>query len=298
MNRQRAFTLIELLVVIAIIAILAAILFPVFAQAKAAAKRTADLSNVKQISLSMPMYANDHDDHLPLMRNVENGADWWTARMKSWKDGVLPYIKNGGRKFNENGLPYQTKGDGGIFEGPLNTAAWSSIKAWGFGGTGYPGDETTRFPRSYAVNRDAGGNEVGQVNCGSSSTHGMIWTRVGDCPSGSGNFTMLEKPAETIMIAPTRLPFVDVSSEHGAYECSAEGGTFGGTGTSCSSPNGNGTATFGFFDGHAKQIKMKKSIADDNWGAYGDNARGKGTNWGQQQWWFDKVKNDKIKDWD
>jgi prepilin-type N-terminal cleavage/methylation domain-containing protein len=59
MNRQKAFTLIELLVVIAIIAILAAILFPVFAQAKAAAKKTNDLSNQKQLGLGMLMYAGD-----------------------------------------------------------------------------------------------------------------------------------------------------------------------------------------------------------------------------------------------
>jgi len=62
MPRRNAFTLIELLVVIAIIAILAAILFPVFAQAKVAAKKTADLSNVKQLALGSAMYTSDNDD--------------------------------------------------------------------------------------------------------------------------------------------------------------------------------------------------------------------------------------------
>ncbi len=62
---KRAFTLIELLVVIAIIAILAAILFPVFAQAKMAAKKAASLSNQKQIGLATIMYAGDYDDNLP-----------------------------------------------------------------------------------------------------------------------------------------------------------------------------------------------------------------------------------------
>ena len=61
---KRAFTLIELLVVIAIIAILAAILFPVFAQAKLAAKRTASLSNMKQIGTSTMLYVDDNDDVL------------------------------------------------------------------------------------------------------------------------------------------------------------------------------------------------------------------------------------------
>ena len=63
MIKNRAFTLIELLVVIAIIAILAAILFPVFAQAKLAAKTTASLSNMKQIGLGNQLYYNDYDDN-------------------------------------------------------------------------------------------------------------------------------------------------------------------------------------------------------------------------------------------
>jgi len=73
----RGFTLIELLVVIAIIAILAAILFPVFAQAKAAAKRTSDLSNVKNITLGMYIYTGDSDDSLPPMWQVQ---DWGNPR--------------------------------------------------------------------------------------------------------------------------------------------------------------------------------------------------------------------------
>ncbi len=62
---KRAFTLIELLVVIAIIAILAAILFPVFAQAKEAAKKTACLSNNREIGIGVLMYMNDNDDYYP-----------------------------------------------------------------------------------------------------------------------------------------------------------------------------------------------------------------------------------------
>src|ERR1700722_8682071 len=71
---KAAFTLIELLVVIAIIAILAAILFPVFAQAKAAAKKTSDLSNIKQMGTAVAMYENDYDDLNPQQCGKYNGS--------------------------------------------------------------------------------------------------------------------------------------------------------------------------------------------------------------------------------
>ncbi|HLK15966.1 MAG TPA: prepilin-type N-terminal cleavage/methylation domain-containing protein [Fimbriimonadaceae bacterium] len=87
MQSRRAFTLIELLVVIAIIAILAAILFPVFAQAKKQAKGAADLSNVKQEGLALLMYANDVDDLYPWGLC----ANWYPD---GWVTICQPYVKN------------------------------------------------------------------------------------------------------------------------------------------------------------------------------------------------------------
>lgn len=92
---KRAFTLIELLVVIAIIAILAAILFPVFAQAKEAAKKTTDISNFKQIGTSVAMYLTDYDDHY-IMSNTGGHPTGWGFGPPDTVPGqqLMPYSKN------------------------------------------------------------------------------------------------------------------------------------------------------------------------------------------------------------
>src|SRR5580692_10292165 len=94
-NNTKAFTLIELLVVIAIIAILAAILFPVFAQAKEAAKKTSCLSNMKQIGLAFQMYGNDNDDNYPepyVLPPYYYAAVW--PNTYTWQTTIQPYIKS------------------------------------------------------------------------------------------------------------------------------------------------------------------------------------------------------------
>ncbi len=89
---RRAFTLIELLVVIAIIAILAAILFPVFAQARDKARQTTCLSNMKQASLAVVMYQQDYDETFPL-DDQEFTGEKYNYDM-SWVKSVQPYVKN------------------------------------------------------------------------------------------------------------------------------------------------------------------------------------------------------------
>ena len=80
-TRTGAFTLIELLVVIAIIAILAAILFPVFAKARSKARAAACLSNLKQIGTAVMMYTQDYDETLPFKRYMEDGSGFpWKLR--------------------------------------------------------------------------------------------------------------------------------------------------------------------------------------------------------------------------
>lgn len=93
MKIRNGFTLIELLVVIAIIAILAAILFPVFAQAKMAAKKASDLSGIKQIGTATMIYLSDYDDVFPLVEFWNPAA---TADSYRWSSVLClgPYIKN------------------------------------------------------------------------------------------------------------------------------------------------------------------------------------------------------------
>ena len=109
--KRRGFTLIELLVVIAIIAILAAILFPVFAQAKVAAKKASDLSNQKQLSLGHLMYAGDNDDYYARnwYVNTDSSGNW--KEDINWAKAILPYLKSGqSSAYDAFGGIFQTPG--------------------------------------------------------------------------------------------------------------------------------------------------------------------------------------------
>jgi len=100
--KSKGFTLIELLVVIAIIAILAAILFPVFAKARGKARQTQCINNEKQIGLSLMQYIQDNDETFPMRGNNANdgtnaGTSWDgrpVVNHYSWRYAVQPYTKN------------------------------------------------------------------------------------------------------------------------------------------------------------------------------------------------------------
>jgi len=120
--KSRAFTLIELLVVIAIIAILAAILFPVFAQAKAAAKKTADLNNHKQIVIAVMMYASDADDCT--CRTHHDLAPPETIKdLYTWYQPLQPYIKSSGVFLDPSVNDTPT-----LFPYPVTLANWSTYR--------------------------------------------------------------------------------------------------------------------------------------------------------------------------
>ena len=223
---KKAFTLIELLVVIAIIAILAAILFPVFAQAKLAAKKTVDLSGNKQLLLSTLMYNNDNDDAYPFCWGW--GTDW-----RPWHQQVNPYVKN---------LP--------LWKSPVDN--------WGRGNEG--GDPTcvngapTRgvtYSMNYTspafVNSSGTWWGPGSEQCNMSPT----------CDSGASAETSVPQVASTILIAPRPNWYhqwcegwaTDVFFNYGEFNMKGGGATMFNNGTN-----------YGLCDGHAKFLTKDATL--------------------------------------
>ncbi|BCM94264.1 hypothetical protein IAD21_06167 [Abditibacteriota bacterium] len=151
LNMKKAFTLIELLVVIAIIAILAAILFPVFARARENARRASCQSNLKQIALGFKQYIQDYDEKYPLI-TISNGAGGWGVQMQ-------PYLKSSQ-----------------IFQCPSETNAPTDLNGGGY---------TDYF---YNVNL-AGQSEASMTTVSNTILNGDFQTGYGDvCASGNATF--------------------------------------------------------------------------------------------------------------
>ena len=124
---RHGFTLIELLVVIAIIAILAAILFPVFAKARERARLSSCMNNMKQIGIAMKTYMSDYDDQYPMNRYADashsaGAAGSLDGSMNTWKTSLKPLLPSGG-----------------VYRCPSNE-------------NGDKMDDTGRYPISYAYN--------------------------------------------------------------------------------------------------------------------------------------------------
>jgi prepilin-type N-terminal cleavage/methylation domain-containing protein/prepilin-type processing-associated H-X9-DG protein len=239
MNRAKAFTLIELLVVIAIIAILAAILFPVFAQAKAAAKKTNDLSNQKQLGLGMVMYAGDYDDTIisfPYKGNWSSPKypDGSGTAGPTWSDRIMSYIKSRG-----------------IFANPSNNDT-----LWGHGGYLYPGQlnaEDTVLTNRYRVT-----TALNQFLVHADAPNP-------DAP-GAASATAVGEPANIVMLVPGNQPWnfsACVPESAGSsnmimvHAISKEGDGWGYELWGKQNEKGgfSGGANFAFVDGHAKYLR-------------------------------------------
>jgi prepilin-type N-terminal cleavage/methylation domain-containing protein/prepilin-type processing-associated H-X9-DG protein len=248
-KRSSAFTLIELLVVIAIIAILAAILFPVFAQAKLAAKKTSALSNIKQLSLAENMYLADFDDMFPeaVLGGCTGEA---TSNNSIWSRTIHKYVKNRD-----------------IFKDPTASTPWpgfrydSSQAATDVGArpydtpcgtTGTAGLRGDLRSMTLGLNRQffsyyICGQDTGQIGC--SLTY---WEPAEDPSSCAPYYTSasrIDAPAQFVLFAPTtpdcltgQIPYVASAVD----PMNAKGGW-----ASMSSRQGEG-GNIGFADGHAK----------------------------------------------
>lgn len=257
-NRGRVgFTLIELLVVIAIIAILASILFPVFAQAREKARQAACMSNLKQFGAAFAMYASDYDGLYPnpggrgVVGNTTNGAAWYSAERDTTTnaitsagqgEGVFPYLKQRGNSTNN---------------------VWACPNSI----PGAPGP--TGYKSKYDVGQNYAMNDYArQAHCG------QAITRSGNCPasyypaaytglnpdqvgSRSGNPLKAAGPAQVILLTEV------VQSNSGGNNRNASvyfstGFSRYGTGrlpTGASEEYHAGMSNFLFCDGHVKAMK-------------------------------------------
>lgn len=237
--RSKGFTLIELLVVIAIIAILAAILFPVFAQAKAAAKKAACLSNTKQIGIGVMLYLNDSDDVTP---SIYGDGNPFTASASSTLPAVdvwqllVPYTKNTD-----------------IFSAPewdTRNAACKQYTYPGMPGYNNPTDKCLGYGYNWGFVPFAGGALFADTQYPNSSGLDQ-YTLPGVSATGSDN------PALTAVWADTTSP--------AQFDMAAVGEIVNIQILAPSGPTGNerqsqlrhgGSFNVNFLDGHAKSVKF------------------------------------------
>jgi prepilin-type N-terminal cleavage/methylation domain-containing protein len=264
---RSAFTLIELLVVIAIIAILAAILFPVFAQAKESAKNSAFLSNLKQTGLGNLLYCADYDDLFPLSwLSTDTNGSW------SWQGQIQPYTKNWGIVLN----PKVTPPTGAQYY-------WQRILHMG------------SLPRIQAVSTTAtfyNSNWRGLGNTKSDGIMGSSGGTYGFQPASSISQTAIADVANTVLVSESgefdywvgvfgsTTPFV-FCSNWGAGWSGWSGSTISGPSTTTRAKNGasgvagcvypDGMSTYVAADGSAKaqdfrgRVMERMQLSDGTW---------------------------------
>jgi len=264
---KRAFTLIELLVVIAIIAILAAILFPVFAQAREKARQATCISNLKQMGLAHIMYANDYDETYSVGVYVSPASG---AMVASWKTLDYPYVKNMGIYMCPS-LPGQLSASISGFASGVNDFYWSIYdRAWVGCGPNSPvftndpmcaayNPSSLWFRRGYVLNGAPYGS---QYYVGGSAGQIIVCS---ECKWDAISMAAIPGPADTAMIL-DQLNVEPLALPGGTMRCGGAlgipntahtGGTCPGGDTRSLSWNVNHSKTWQscFTDGHAKAFR-------------------------------------------
>ncbi len=252
MRRKVAFTLIELLVVIAIIAILAAILFPVFAQAREKARQISCLSNVKELGTSIMMYVQDYDELFPLAITwgIPPGSSWGV-----WSDRIQPYMKSWDIMYCPSG-------------GPRLIAAWDL-------GPQYEWWANWRWFVQYGFNVDYLNNDYNCTQIGQN----------GDAFGPPTSLAAVEQPSSTVALAESGQDAPDdnvgTSIVYSPASCTAPDDCNYGAGWGTNSGLYyalTGNTTMGFFrprhnemgnvvmvDGHAHAFTPGQLAAGTNW---------------------------------
>jgi len=244
--RRRGFTLIELLVVIAIIAILAAILFPVFAQAREKARQTSCLSNMKQIGLAAMMYVQDYDETFSPIRVTDDAAQ--ADAIVVWKNVIQPYIKNTdvfSCPSNPNGRP---SGPGTAGTG------WDDLTT--FNGEGWQFQPNQRMPISYAFSSCASTWEP--------ANDALAWGDTGS-QKLAASLAGIARPANTIMVAESTRGDADINAQW-MWSSQTDGGADDKYGTRhgiykhMKWPGRGGKGNFIYFDGHVKARTWAQTV--------------------------------------
>jgi type II secretory pathway pseudopilin PulG len=254
-----------LLVVIAIIAILAAILFPVFAQAKIAAKKTQSLNNVKQLATSHMIYTSDYDDVFAL-------AEYGSGDVHvTWCAAIYPYVKNGKTFKNPNTGILQNAGTDGIYRSPSfpvsanpNPTTWDEAQKGGFS----YGVHHTVFADNFDVTPaearssmsqtqiDNVADKVMMMEKGANVTWSYPWFHpwqnqwIGSIATVAGDESTITRDGVDVYnpASPVYSPVYDTDCQagvsEGAWECAAH-----------ARYRFSGTTPMVFLDGHAKSIK-------------------------------------------
>jgi prepilin-type N-terminal cleavage/methylation domain-containing protein/prepilin-type processing-associated H-X9-DG protein len=266
---RQAFTLIELLVVIAIIAILAAILFPVFAQAKLAAKKASDLSNFKQTILGTFMYTNDYDDGLP-----DSPADGVATESYVFFAKIEPYLKNnsitkcpaspyqmGSVQHNQHDVP-SSLGGGYYMTPPSDVCVGLPVSKYGTSDSATSNYFNDIYPPTdFALNPvlwgyAEGGCPSGGATGGYSHNGANIVTGLTPTTGDGQNYGVN-------LVGPGTTQFTDVAKVVLSYDFPTDNLRWPGPAFWGGAYNGmfNGQCNLNFLDGHAKSFSIVRMLA-------------------------------------